>query len=55
VADRRADGDYKVGDRVFHDKFGGGTVVAVSDGRLEIDFDKAGLKKVMAGFVHDPP
>jgi DNA helicase-2/ATP-dependent DNA helicase PcrA len=55
VADRRADGDHKVGDRVFHDKFGGGTVVAVSDGRLEIHFDKAGIKKVMAGFVHDPP
>ncbi|MCF8480845.1 MAG: UvrD-helicase domain-containing protein [Rhodospirillum sp.] len=55
VEERRSDASQRPGDRVFHDKFGHGTVVDVSDGRLEINFDKAGIKKVMAGFVRDTP
>ncbi len=39
------------GDRVFHHKFGYGTVQKVDGERLTIGFDKAGQKKVMAGFV----
>jgi DNA helicase-2/ATP-dependent DNA helicase PcrA len=42
---------YQVGARVFHQKFGYGGVIAVDGDKLDIDFDKAGTKKVMAGFV----
>ncbi|WP_413204080.1 ATP-dependent helicase [Rhodospirillum sp. A1_3_36] len=55
VAERRNEATHMPGDRVFHDKFGAGTVVDVSDGRLEINFDKAGMKKVMAGFLRETP
>ncbi len=46
-----APGGYGAGDRVFHRKFGYGTVGRVEGERLTIAFDKAGEKKVMAGFV----
>jgi len=42
---------YKEGDRVFHQKFGYGRVVLVDGDKLEIDFDKAGSKKVIESFV----
>ncbi|HYD97870.1 MAG TPA: 3'-5' exonuclease, partial [Alphaproteobacteria bacterium] len=42
---------YGAGDRVFHDKFGYGTVKAVENDKLEIDFDHTGIKKVMDSFV----
>ncbi|MCR9256319.1 MAG: UvrD-helicase domain-containing protein [Alphaproteobacteria bacterium] len=41
----------KEGDRVFHQKFGYGKVIAVDADKLEIDFDKAGVKKVIESFV----
>ncbi len=44
-------GGYAPGDRVFHQKFGGGTVRAVEDNKLTIDFDHAGEKKVMDAFI----
>jgi DNA helicase-2/ATP-dependent DNA helicase PcrA len=44
-------GDFARGDRVFHSKFGPGTVEAVDGDRLDIAFDKAGKKKVIASFV----
>jgi DNA helicase II / ATP-dependent DNA helicase PcrA len=44
-------GGFSPGDRVFHDKFGYGTVRAVEDNKLAIAFDKAGDKKVMDSFV----
>jgi DNA helicase-2/ATP-dependent DNA helicase PcrA len=47
---RRARG-FAVGDRVFHQKFGYGTVRAVEDNKLAIDFEEAGDKKVMDAFV----
>ncbi|WP_207537727.1 ATP-dependent helicase [Sabulicella rubraurantiaca] len=40
-----------VGSRVFHQKFGYGTVTASEEGRLDIEFEKAGTKRVMASFV----
>jgi DNA helicase-2/ATP-dependent DNA helicase PcrA len=40
-----------VGSRVFHQKFGYGTVNAVNDDRLDIAFDKAGPKRVLDRFV----
>ncbi|MCH7551468.1 MAG: UvrD-helicase domain-containing protein, partial [Proteobacteria bacterium] len=46
-----AEGKFQKGDRVFHQKFGYGRIVSVDGGKLEIAFDKAGGKKVMASFV----
>ncbi|SNR86592.1 MULTISPECIES: ATP-dependent helicase [unclassified Azospirillum] len=42
---------YNPGDRVFHSKFGYGTVKMVENDKLEISFDVAGIKKVMDSFV----
>jgi len=39
------------GDRIFHLKFGNGTIAAAEDDKLTIAFDKAGQKRVLAGFV----
>ncbi|HKY94696.1 MAG TPA: hypothetical protein VJL84_05290, partial [Kiloniellales bacterium] len=44
-------GGHAVGARVFHQKFGYGSVTAVEGDRLTIAFDKAGEKKVVAAFV----
>jgi DNA helicase-2/ATP-dependent DNA helicase PcrA len=41
----------RVGARVFHQKFGYGGVTAVDGNKLDVAFDKAGTKKVMASFV----
>ena len=40
-----------VGDRVFHQKFGYGRILAVELNKLEIIFEKAGIKKVIDSFV----
>jgi DNA helicase-2/ATP-dependent DNA helicase PcrA len=42
---------FAVGDRVFHQKFGNGNVSAVEGNKLTIDFDRAGQKRVLDGFV----
>ncbi len=39
------------GDRVFHQKFGYGYVMGVEGDKLDIEFEKAGAKKVVAQFV----
>jgi DNA helicase-2/ATP-dependent DNA helicase PcrA len=44
-------GGFAIGDRVFHQKFGYGTVRTVEDNKLAIDFELAGDKKVMDAFV----
>ena len=44
-------GGFRRGDRVFHQKFGYGTVQRVEDNKLAITFDKAGDKMVMDSFV----
>ncbi|NDA08773.1 MAG: DNA helicase II, partial [Alphaproteobacteria bacterium] len=41
----------EAGDRVFHQKFGNGNVISKDGDKLTIAFDKAGEKKVVAGFV----
>jgi DNA helicase-2/ATP-dependent DNA helicase PcrA len=41
----------KRGIRIFHQKFGYGKVVAVDGNKLEVEFEKAGVKKVMDSFV----
>ncbi len=40
-----------VGQRIFHQKFGYGRVTAVEDDKLDIDFEKAGPKRVLDRFV----
>jgi DNA helicase-2/ATP-dependent DNA helicase PcrA len=45
------DATYPPGARIFHRKFGYGSVVAAEGDRLDIAFDKAGAKKVIASFV----
>ncbi|MGB0908116.1 MAG: ATP-dependent helicase [Maricaulaceae bacterium] len=42
---------YKVGDRVFHQKFGYGQVMETDGPKLSVEFDKAGTKMVMESFV----
>jgi DNA helicase II / ATP-dependent DNA helicase PcrA len=44
-------GGFSPGDRVFHQKFGYGTIQSVEDNKLAIAFEKAGDKKVMDAFV----
>ncbi|MCV6593836.1 MAG: UvrD-helicase domain-containing protein [Silicimonas sp.] len=51
VIDADAVSSYVEGDRVFHQKFGYGLVTGIEGDKLEIAFDKAGLKKVVASFV----
>ncbi len=43
--------NYKVEDRVFHQKFGYGLVTQTDGTKLTVVFDKAGEKKVLDGFV----
>ena len=43
--------DLELGQRVFHGKFGYGKIVAQEGNKLEIDFEHAGLKKVLDSFV----
>ncbi len=42
---------FAVGERVFHQKFGNGNVVAVDGNKLTIKFDHAGEKRVVDSFV----
>ncbi|SOC40244.1 Rep family ATP-dependent DNA helicase [Rhizobium subbaraonis] len=42
---------FSVGDRVFHLKFGNGNISAIEGNKLTIDFDRAGQKRVLDGFV----
>ena len=44
-------GTFNVSDRVFHQKFGYGEIMVVEGDKLEIEFDKAGAKMVMATFI----
>ncbi len=48
---RTSTGEFSVGDRVFHDKFGYGKVNAVEGDKLSVAFDHTGIKKVLASFV----
>ena len=42
---------YVIGDRVFHQKFGYGEVMAIEGDKLDIEFDHAGSKKIVARWV----
>ncbi len=51
VIDLSAVSAFTVGDRVFHQKFGYGSIVAIEGDKLDVAFDKAGEKKVVAQYV----
>ncbi|WP_166416213.1 ATP-dependent helicase [Cochlodiniinecator piscidefendens] len=51
VIDAKVVSSFKQGDRVFHDKFGYGTIMGIEADTLDIEFDKAGAKKAKAAFV----
>jgi len=42
---------YKIGERIFHQKFGYGKIQTVDGNKLNVDFEKAGHKKVLDSFV----
>ncbi len=44
-------GQFAIGERVFHQKFGYGQIEDIDADRLEIAFEQAGLKTVIASFV----
>ncbi|MHA1548112.1 MAG: ATP-dependent helicase, partial [Alphaproteobacteria bacterium] len=46
--------DFTQGERVFHQKFGYGSVAAIDGNKLTIDFEKAGRKRVLDSFVQRP-
>ena len=51
IASSSAGSAFAKGARVFHPKFGTGTVAAVDGNKLTVDFDKAGRKMVVESFV----
>jgi DNA helicase-2/ATP-dependent DNA helicase PcrA len=42
---------FTTGQRIFHQKFGYGRIAEIDGNKLTIDFDKAGRKRVLDGFV----
>ena len=50
-ARKSPEGGFQVGERVFHQKFGAGSVIELDGDKLEIAFDRAGIKKVLDSFV----
>ena len=51
VAKSSATSSHGKGARVFHQKFGPGTVLAVDGNKLTVEFDKAGTKMVLESFL----
>ena len=51
----RLNGDYssnlKIGEKVFHIKFGTGSIIDIDDDKVEVNFDKAGIKKVIGSYL----
>ncbi|MFN3281521.1 MAG: ATP-dependent helicase, partial [Tabrizicola sp.] len=51
VIDLQAASPYVIGDRVFHQKFGYGEIMGIEGDKLDVEFDHAGSKKVVARWV----
>ncbi|MFK7882224.1 ATP-dependent helicase [Roseobacter sp.] len=51
VIDMSAVSSFAMGERVFHQKFGYGSIQGIEGDKLEIAFEKAGVKKVVAKFI----
>ncbi len=45
---------FSIGERIFHIKFGYGSIAAIEGNKLTIDFEKAGRKRVLDSFVERP-
>ena len=51
IIDLTASSSFTLGERVFHQKFGYGAIAGIEGDKLEVDFEKAGTKKVVARFI----
>ena len=51
VIDLAAVSSFMLDDRVFHQKFGYGSVVGIEGDKLDVAFDHTGVKKIVARFV----
>jgi DNA helicase-2/ATP-dependent DNA helicase PcrA len=51
VIDMAAVSSFSKGERVFHTKFGYGTIMGIEGDKLDIEFERAGAKKVIGKFV----
>ena len=51
IIDMNVISSFSLGDRVFHQKFGYGEVMNIEGEKLDIEFDKAGSKKVVAQYI----
>ncbi|MEL6678251.1 MAG: UvrD-helicase domain-containing protein [Pseudomonadota bacterium] len=51
VIDAEAVSAFQIGERVFHQKFGYGSVSAIEGDKLTVDFEKAGTKKVVGSYL----
>ena len=49
--DMTANSSFVMGERVFHQKFGYGAIIGIEGDKLEVAFEKAGDKKVVARFL----
>ena len=49
--DMNAVSSFVMGERVFHDKFGYGAIIGIEGDKLEVEFEKAGTKKVVSRFL----
>ena len=50
-SDPSAAGGLALGQRIFHDKFGYGRITDIEGAKLTVNFEKAGVKKVVESFV----
>ncbi len=44
---------FDVGQRIFHQKFGYGSILTIDGDKVEVDFEKSGQKKLLASFIFD--
>ncbi len=51
IIDMNAVSSFVMGERVFHQKFGYGAIIGIEGDKLEIEFEKAGIKKVVSRFI----
>lgn len=50
-SDPAASSGVRIGERIFHDKFGYGQVIEMEGAKLTVAFEKAGVKKVVESYV----
>ena len=43
--------NFKIGEKVFHIKYGTGSIIDIDDDKVEVNFDKAGIKKVIGSYL----